>query len=86
MDQIFPSLRQNYNTANENNGQQCSESQVWEFYTTIINYMESTDFVEAYFPFGFMSSLPDGVNDLDRLMNGDGSLTSLGSAIVNKSL
>ena len=48
--------------------------------------MESTDFVEAYFPFGFMSSLPDGVNDLDRLLNGDGSLTDLGKAIVDKSL
>ncbi|KAL5527278.1 hypothetical protein ACEPAG_6069 [Sanghuangporus baumii] len=75
---------QNFNTANENNGQQCSESQVWEFYKTIANYAESTDYVVSWSPFGFMKNM-QGVNDLDRLMQDDGSPTPLGSSVINLS-
>ncbi|KAI5120512.1 hypothetical protein M0805_000097 [Coniferiporia weirii] len=76
---------ENYDTANENNGQQCSESQVWSFYTDIINYMEGNSNVVAYFPFGFMTDM-QGVNTLDQLMNGDGTPSALGSAIINRTL
>ncbi|KAL5508363.1 hypothetical protein ACEPAH_5982 [Sanghuangporus vaninii] len=75
---------QNFNTANENNGQQCSESQVWEFYKTIANFVESTDYVVSWSAFGFMKNM-QGVNDLDRLMQDDGSPTALGSSIINLS-
>ncbi|OCB84466.1 hypothetical protein A7U60_g8452 [Sanghuangporus baumii] len=75
---------QNFNTAYENNGQQCSESQVWEFYETIVNFVESTDYVVSWSPFGFMKDM-QGVNELDRLMQDDGTPTALGSAIINLS-
>ncbi|THH09059.1 hypothetical protein EW145_g2277 [Phellinidium pouzarii] len=73
---------QNFDTANENNGQQCSESQVWNFYKTVINYMENSDHVEAYFPFGALTSM-SGVNQLDSLMNSDMTPTALGLAVIN---
>lgn len=75
---------QNYNTAYENNGQQCSESQVWEFYKKIIQFAESTDYVIGVFPFGFLTSM-SGVNELDRMMSTDYTLTSLGASVVNLS-
>lgn len=75
---------QNYNTAYENNGQQCSNDQVWAFYSQIVKYMEGNDNVVAYFPFGSMLDL-QGVNTLDSLMQQDGQPTALGSTIINVS-
>ncbi|KAH8113377.1 glycosyl hydrolase catalytic core-domain-containing protein [Phellopilus nigrolimitatus] len=75
---------QNFNTANENNGQQCSEGQVWDFYKTIMQYASNTDKVVAAFPFGFMTEM-QGVNVLDQLMSGGGSPSALGATIINNS-
>jgi len=74
---------QNFNTANENNGQQCSEDQVQAFYKGAIEFMESSDFVFAWFAFGWFQDMA-GVNDLDRLYN-NGFPTALGSELINLS-
>ena len=75
---------QNYNTAYENNGQQCSESQVWSFYQTVVEWMEANSTVVAYFPFGVMQDM-QGVNTLDQLMTTSSTGTDLWNAILNLS-
>jgi hypothetical protein len=75
---------QNFNPEYENNGQQCSESQVWEFYKKIVDFAEGDEQVVGYFPFGFMHDM-SGVNTLDQLMDASGGATPLGSAVMNLS-
>lgn len=64
---------------NFNGGAQPSSSDVWAFYTQAIPWLNEQDFVVGYFPYGFMQSI--NINQNDKLMNSDGSLTSLGSWI-----
>jgi len=63
-------------------GPQCSASQVQNFYGTSIKWMESQDFVTAYFAYGALIS-ENGVNDLDSLMTPGGEPTSLGEQYIN---
>lgn len=70
---------------NYNGGAQCSQDEVNDFYTTTINFMESTDWVDQYFPFGAMHDM-QGVNSLDQLMSDSGEPTTLGYQIINGSL
>jgi len=70
---------------NYNGGAQCSESEVYDFYTNSINFMESTEWVDQYFPFGAMHQM-QGVNGLDQLMSDSGAPTTLGYQIINGSL
>jgi len=67
---------------NFNGGAQCDQDQVNDFYSTSIDFMESSDFVIAYFPFGFMTQM-QGVNTLDQLMNDQGFPTALGQKVID---
>jgi len=67
---------------NYNQGPQCSESQVQNFMTTIINYMENADWVPMYFAYGVMKQM-NGVNTLNQLMDNNGEPTSLGQMYIN---
>jgi len=63
---------------NYNGGAQCSESEIYAFNTQVIEFMESTSWVIGYMPFGvMMGPLPDGVNQLNILMDGNGKPTAL---------
>ena len=73
---------ENFNTANENNGKQCSESQVQEFYTKTIDFLEGASYVINYHAFGIMHDM-QGVNTLDQLMSSSGAPTSLGEKYIN---
>lgn len=67
---------------NYNGGAQPSMSDVWNFYGAAIPWLDQTDYVEMYAPFGFMDSLPNGVNGHDALFNGN-NLSDLGWFILN---
>jgi len=70
---------QNFNGGNW----QPSLSDVQSFYEQAIPWLNDNPNVLAYFPFGFMAP-PTGINPNDNLLNEDGSLTELGSLILNK--
>ncbi len=63
-------------------GPQCSASQVQNFYGNSIKWMESQDYVTAYFAYGALIS-ENGVNDLDALMTPGGEPTALGEQYIN---
>jgi len=63
-------------------GPQCSASQVQNFFSTSIKWMESQDFVTAYFAYGALIS-ENGVNDLNSLMTPGGEPTALGEQYIN---
>lgn len=64
---------------NYNGGAQCSEGDVWGFQAQVTAFMESTDYVLKYMPFGAMQNM-QGVNTDNQLMNGDGSPNALAKA------
>jgi len=66
---------------NFNGGAQPDSGQIWEFYTQSIEWLDSTDWVELYAPFGFMDGMSN-VNPADSLFSGDG-LSSLGWLVLN---
>jgi len=53
------------------------------FYEQAIEWLNDQPFVIAYFPFGLMKP-PTGINANANLLNGDGSLSELGSLVFNK--
>lgn len=61
-------------------GAQADSDQVWAFYTTVIPWLMSQDYVTAFFPFGFLEDMAN-VNPLNQLMKG-GQLTDLGKYVV----
>lgn len=61
-------------------GAQCDQDQIWKFYTTVIPWMMSQDYVTALCPFGFLEDMGN-VNPLNQLMKG-GQLTDLGKYVV----
>jgi len=61
---------------NFNGGPQCTRDQVFAFADEVTAFMDSTDWVEAYFPFRVMHDM-QGVNQDNQLMAGDGSPTDL---------
>jgi len=63
-------------------GPQCSESEVKNFMTTVVNFMEETDWIPMYFAFGVSTDMR-GVNPLDQLMNSNGQPTALGKMYIN---
>lgn len=73
-----------YACQNFNGGAQCSQDQTWAFHQQIASWMDGQDWIERYAPFGFMQDL-QGVNTLNALMNGGGSITDLGSWYINQS-
>jgi hypothetical protein len=66
---------------NFNGGPQCSKDQVFNFMTTVVDWMEKTPWVEKYFAFGAMKDM-QGVNTLNSLMTGDGKPTPLGNIFL----
>jgi len=78
-----PILITEFALQNFNGGDQPSLSQVRSFYSQAIPWLNDNPNVLAYFPFGFMAP-PTGINPNDNLLNEDGSLTELGSLVLNK--
>jgi len=67
---------------NFSGGAQCTESQVWNWMTTIKGFADGTSWIPAYFAFG---ALPDmsGVNALNQLLDpSTGQPTSLGAYYI----
>jgi hypothetical protein len=66
---------------NYNHGAQCSESEVYNFMSTVTNYMDNADWVPMYFAFGVMKDM-QGVNTLNQLMDNNGQPTNLGKKYI----
>ncbi|KIY49527.1 hypothetical protein FISHEDRAFT_41492 [Fistulina hepatica ATCC 64428] len=62
---------------NFNGGSQPTESEVFAFMNTVTAWMDSTDWVVAYFAFGVMHDM-QGVNSASQLMSSSGLPTQLG--------
>jgi hypothetical protein len=69
---------------NFNGGAQCNEGEVWSFVQQATAWMDQTSWIGGYAPFGFMRQM-QGVNELNRLMNDDGSPTALGNYFIYSS-
>jgi hypothetical protein len=69
---------------NFNGGAQCSHDEVWAFVTEASRWMDQTEWIGGYAPFGFMREM-QGVNEENRLMNWDGTPTDLGSWFIHSS-
>jgi hypothetical protein len=63
-------------------GSQCSSDQVWNFMTTVKNFMDATSWVAHYFAFGALSDMGN-VNPLNKLLGSNGYPTPLGSFYIN---
>jgi len=63
-------------------GGQCSDSDVRNFMAKTTSFMESVDWVDAYFWFGMLTNMGN-VNPANQLMNGPNKLSSLGSQYLN---
>jgi len=57
-------------------GAQASQDEVYAFASTVANFVDSTSWFEAAFPFGLMSDL-QGVNTANSLLSSDDTPTSL---------
>ncbi|KAF8326531.1 glycosyl hydrolase catalytic core-domain-containing protein [Cantharellus anzutake] len=55
---------------------------VWKFVTTMVDFLDKTDYVAAHFPFGFLPSLYN-VDPGDKLIDDKGYPNALGSYILN---
>jgi hypothetical protein len=66
---------------NFNGGAQPSNAQIWSFYEQATAWMDSTDYIESYMPFGFLDDM-DNVNPADSLFSGSG-LSDLGWMFAN---
>lgn len=71
-----------YAVQNFNGGAQASSDEIWAFHREVGPWMNSQSWIAVHMPFGFMKDM-QGVNDLNRLMNQDGTPTALGSMIIN---
>lgn len=69
---------------NFNGGAQPTLDEVFAFMNQAIPWMNSQPWILGYFPFGFMVP-PTGINVNMNLLNGDGSPTSLGQLVLDKS-
>jgi hypothetical protein len=69
---------------NFNGGAQCSQSQTDAFWKTVVDWMESTSYVTAYFGFGIMTNM-QGVNTDNQLMTSSGKPTALGQKYLDVS-
>ncbi|KAH9844054.1 glycosyl hydrolase catalytic core-domain-containing protein [Rhodofomes roseus] len=64
-------------------GDQPDTGAIWSFYSDVIQWMDSTDWIQSYFAFGILDNM-DNVNQEDALISG-GSPTSLGYTYINNS-
>jgi hypothetical protein len=69
---------------NFNGGAQCNEGEVWSFVQQATAWMDQTEWIGGYAPFGFMRDMV-GVNELNSLMNDDFSPTALGHFFIYSS-
>lgn len=67
---------------NFNGGAQCTEGEIWAFLTEATRWMDGTDWIGAYAPFGYMKQM-QGVNELNRLMTDETTPTALGWAFIH---
>jgi len=67
-----------------NTNAQCSESDTWNFHSTIAKYADSQDWLQVIIPFGWMHDMV-GVNADNQLMGSSGAPTSLGETYINDS-
>jgi len=79
-----PIMATEFACQNFNNGAQCSVSQTDAFWKTVVEFMESTEWVAAYFGFGVMQDM-QGVNTDNQLMTSAGKPTALGEQYINAS-
>jgi hypothetical protein len=66
---------------NFSGGAQCTSDEVWNFMTTVKNFMDSTSWVGKYFAFGVLHDMA-GVNSLNQLLGSDGQPTDLGRLYI----
>lgn len=69
---------------NFNGGSQCSVSETDAFWKTVVEWMEASSFVTAYFGFGIMTNM-QGVNTDNQLMTSSGKPTALGQKYLDVS-
>jgi len=79
-----PVLITEFGVQNFNGPDQPTSSEVFSFMDQAIPWMNSQNFIYGYFPFGFMAP-PTGINPNMNLLNGDGSVTSLGWVVLDQS-
>ncbi|THH17619.1 hypothetical protein EW146_g3219 [Bondarzewia mesenterica] len=77
-----PIMVTEYACQNFNGGAQCTQDEIFSFMATVNGWMDGTDYVKAYFPFGVMRDM-SGVNVLDGLMTNSGTPTDLGYLFIN---
>ncbi|KAL0949617.1 hypothetical protein HGRIS_009662 [Hohenbuehelia grisea] len=65
-----------------NGGPQRSKAEVDAFLNDVTNFMDSVDWVPAYFAFGVMHDM-QGVNSFNQLMSSSGAPTALGFKYIN---
>lgn len=73
-----------FGVQNFNGGSQPTSGEVFSFMQQAIPWMNSQEWIKGYFPFGFILP-PTGINPNMNLVNGDGSITSLGSVVLDMS-
>ncbi|KAK4686425.1 hypothetical protein P7C73_g3703, partial [Tremellales sp. Uapishka_1] len=66
-----------------NGGAQCSTSQVWNFHQSMSAWFDEQDYIVRYSPFGVMENM-QGVNADNALMSSSGSITDLGSWVMDE--
>jgi hypothetical protein len=67
---------------NFSGGAQCSKDQVWNFMTTVKNFMDGTSWIAHYFAFGVLTNMGN-VNPLNQLMGSNGYPNDLGYFYLN---
>jgi len=72
-----PIIVSEYACQNFNGGAQCTKDETWALHTAMAKWFYEQDFVAMFAPFGAMREL-QGVNEFNRLMDGDGNPTDLG--------
>ena len=66
-----------YACQNFNGGAQCDSGTTWNMHQSMAAWFDSQDYVKRYAPFGMMENM-QGVNQMNALMNPDGSISDLG--------
>ncbi|PSR73624.1 hypothetical protein PHLCEN_2v10543 [Hermanssonia centrifuga] len=67
---------------NFNGGAQPSVGDIWNFYQTVMPWIQQTSYIKGAFPFGFMHDMSN-VNIADQLMATSGQPNDLGYYIIN---
>ncbi|KAI4524165.1 fungal hydrophobin [Schizophyllum commune Loenen D] len=78
----YPVFVTEFADQNFNGGAQASMDDIWAFKAAVTPFLENTDWVLGYFPFGFMHDMVN-VNYDNQLMGSDGKPTALGASYIN---